>query len=138
MPEGPLIRFRKVPENFGPFRGADANTRLKGPCGDTMEFWLKIELGKIVCATYTTDGCVNSLVCGCAAALLAEGKTLEEAKALTKQQVLALAGPVPQESRHCAVLALNTLNAAIEQWENKSKEKESDFSINNLTKEEVE
>jgi len=108
-----LKPVRIVPANFGPLRGANANARITGPCGDTMEFWVLVEDGRVKRATFTTDGCDPSIRCGSAAASLAEGKTLKEAQTITQADVLAAAGDIPKESRHCGLLAANTLKAAL-------------------------
>jgi NifU-like protein involved in Fe-S cluster formation len=108
-----LKPVRIVPANFGPLRDANANARFKGPCGDTMEFWLRIEGGRVLNATFTTDGCDHSLRCGSAAATLAVGKTTAEATAITQADVLAAAGSVPEDSQHCGLLASFTLKSAI-------------------------
>ncbi len=70
---------------------------------------------RILRATFTTDGCGASIASGAAAARLAEGKTLEEAVRLTPQQVETAVGRLPADHKHCPVLALDTLRAALEQ-----------------------
>lgn len=108
-----LKPVRIVPANFGPLRDANANARFTGPCGDTMEFWLRIADGRVLNATFTTDGCDHSLRCGSAAATLVVGKTATEAAAITQAEVLAAAGSVPEDSQHCGKLAALTLRSAI-------------------------
>jgi Mrp family chromosome partitioning ATPase len=107
---------RTAPANFGPLKGAHANARVTGPCGDTMEFWLVIRDGRIQRATFTADGCGASIACGAAAARLAEGKTVEEAVGLPPHQVENAVGNLPEDHKHCAVLAANTLRAAVENY----------------------
>ncbi|MDK2858534.1 MAG: hypothetical protein PWQ89_1653, partial [Verrucomicrobiota bacterium] len=34
---------------FGPLKGANGNVRITGPCGDTMEFWVLIQDGRVPC-----------------------------------------------------------------------------------------
>jgi Mrp family chromosome partitioning ATPase len=106
---------RSLPAGFGPLKGANANGRVTGPCGDTMEFWLMIRDGRILRATFTTDGCGASIASGAAAARLAEGKTIEEAARLTPQQVETAVGSLPADHKHCPVLAVDTLRAALDQ-----------------------
>jgi nitrogen fixation NifU-like protein len=106
---------RSVPANFGPLKGAHANARVTGPCGDTMEFWLLLRGDRIQRAAFTADGCGASIACGAAAARLAEGRTVEEAIRLTPLQVEIAVGNLPKDHKHCPVLALNTLRAALEQ-----------------------
>ncbi len=104
---------RCVPRNFGPLRNANANARLKGPCGDTMEFWLQIEGDEICNATFTTDGCEHSMQCGSIAASIAKNLSLEEIKNLSHETILSFTRNIPEESQHCALLATNTLKAAL-------------------------
>ncbi len=103
-----------LPANFGPLRDADGHARLTGPCGDTVEIWLRMGEGRIAQASFTTDGCGHSIASGSAAARLAEGKTPEEAlRTIGREEVSAAAGGLPEESRHCAILAAAALAEAL-------------------------
>jgi ATP-binding protein involved in chromosome partitioning len=114
-----MIQTKIVPGNFGPLKGADANARITGPCGDTMEFWILIKNNCIHIATFTTDGCRHSILCGSAAASLATGLSLHIAKDIDPKQILAVAENIPVQSHHCALLAANTLKAAINHYQSK-------------------
>jgi nitrogen fixation NifU-like protein len=107
-----LKPVRIMPANFGPLRGANGNARITGPCGDTMEFWVRVKDGRVEHTTFTTDGCDHSMRCGSAAASLAIGKTLAEAATISQAGVLA-AADIPDQSEHCGLLAANTLKAAL-------------------------
>lgn len=111
-----MIGARSLPLNFGPLRGANANARVTGPCGDTMEVWLLVDDGRVSYATFTTDGCASSLLCGSAAAAMVNGLPLAEAAQLTQDEVLAVAGDIAEEERHCALLAENTIRAALDDY----------------------
>ncbi|MGL4369775.1 MAG: iron-sulfur cluster assembly scaffold protein [Spirochaetota bacterium] len=113
MSEDTVMPTRTVPINFGPLKGHDGNARLTGPCGDTMEFWLMVQNDCIVFASYTTDGCAHSMACGYAAAAMATGQPLREVERIMQEDVLAVAGDIPEESAHCALLAVKTLNSAL-------------------------
>jgi nitrogen fixation NifU-like protein len=104
------------PKNFGPMRGASAHAKIKGPCGDTVEVWLDISSDKIQQATFMTDGCRYSVHCCSVAVKLAEGMRLEEAAQMTQAQVLDAAGSIPPDHRHCALLAVNTIHDAVEEF----------------------
>ena len=116
MSDNFMIPTRSLPMNFGPLKGANGNARITGPCGDTMEFWVIVEDAQVTLATYTTDGCSQSIACGFAAAALANGQPLPVVRSLTPADVLAVAGDIPDESSHCALLAVNTLNAAVNSY----------------------
>ncbi len=120
MSSGFMMDTRVVPANFGPLRGANGNARITGPCGDTMEFWISVEDGRLARVSFTTDGCWHSMASGSAAALLAEGMTLEQAAAISQADVLQAIVGLPEESVHCALLASNALKAAVADYRSRA------------------
>ena len=102
------------PARFRPLRDATHRARFTGPCGDTAEFFLRIDAGRIRRAAYLVEGCAASVACCDAAARLAEGKTPAEARAVTPGAVLEKAGPIPPDHHHCARLAVETLRRALD------------------------
>jgi Mrp family chromosome partitioning ATPase len=100
------------PRNLGPLSNADGHARITGPCGDTMEFWVAVADGAITKAAFTTDGCGPSLACGSITTVLAKGRPVEVAARLRQEDIAAALGGLPEEHWHCALLAVNTLNAA--------------------------
>lgn len=102
------------PHNFGPLDAWDGHARITGPCGDTMEFWLKIEEGRVVRASFITDGCGPSRAAGSMATELATGKLVKEAARIEQKDILHGLGGLPKDAEHCALLAANTLKAAIQ------------------------
>ncbi len=108
-----LTHGRVVPSNFGPLRDPSGNARIKGPCGDTMEFWVRVEGDRVVQASFTTDGCGHSVLSGSACARLAEGKPVKESLSIDQQDVVDAVENLPKESHHCALLAATTLRAAL-------------------------
>jgi ATP-binding protein involved in chromosome partitioning len=111
IPEG-----LEIQSYFGPMDNHNAHACITGPCGDTMEFWLKIDNGNIRYATFITDGCMPSIASGAAAARLAEGGSLESAKSIEQKTVLDALGGLPKDHEHCALLAATTLHAAIDDY----------------------
>lgn len=104
------------PHNLGALTDFNGHAKITGHCGDTMEFWLDVQNGKIKKISFVTDGCAPSLASGSMATCLAEGKTIEEAKAVTQQDIIKGLEGLPDESQHCALLASNTLTAACEDY----------------------
>lgn len=102
---------------YGPLIRYDGHASIKGPCGDTMDFWIKEENDTVENISFTTDGCVSSRACGSMACNMAQGKTLAKAALLSQKNVLDALGKFPEASMHCALLATNTLKAAIEDLE---------------------
>ena len=94
----------------------DGHGRVTGSCGDTMQIFLKFEDNKVKEATFLTDGCGSSTVCGSFAAELALGKTPDELVQITGETILEILGRFPEESRHCAFLAAETLQDALDDY----------------------
>jgi len=104
------------PRNVGDMAHADGFAKVIGPCGDTMEIWLKINNDTITEATFMTDGCGTSIASGSMITEMAKEKSIIEAQKISRQDVLSALGGLPEESQHCALLAANTLKAAIRDY----------------------
>ncbi len=100
------------PRNHGPLEEFTGHAVITGPCGDTMEFWLRVVAGVVIRVSFATDGCRSSLACGSMATTLVEGRPLDEALKLRSQDILGALGGVPEKAEHCSVLAAKTLAAA--------------------------
>lgn len=104
------------PRNIGSLEDADSFARVTGPCGDTMEIWLKVKDSTIAQASFLTDGCGTTIASGSMVTEMAKGKHLSEAQKISQQRLLDALGGLPEESEHCALLAANTLQAAIRDY----------------------
>jgi nitrogen fixation NifU-like protein len=104
------------PRNLGDMEDADGFGRVIGPCGDTMEIWLKVRDGIIAKASFLTDGCGTSIASGSMVTELAKGENIAKALKISRKDVLNALGGLPEESQHCALLAANTLKTAIKDY----------------------
>jgi len=118
-------RFEQ-PRNYGPLDRFDGHARITGPCGDTMEFWLRMNEGRIAEASFTTTGCSPSGAAGSMATELAISRPPTEAAQIEQADILVALGGLPKESEHCALLASNTLKAAIQHLESRKADSSSD------------
>ena len=101
------------PKNLGRMSAPDARGVVRGWCGDTMEVCLRLNGKRIQEATFMTDGCGPTVACGSMLTTMARGMLLEEAGQITPQDLLVALGDLPEESVHCAELAVSTLQEAI-------------------------
>ena len=62
------------------------------------------------------DGCGSSTVCGSFVAELALGNTPDELVEITVETILKIPGSFPEENRHCAFLAADTLQDALNDY----------------------
>ncbi len=104
----------------GPMDSPDSHARVTGNCGDTMEIFLKFDNASVCDAAYLTDGCGSSTVCGSFAAEMAIGKKPDDLLQITGDAILERLGRFPEEDRHCAFLAAETLQEALSQYMTKS------------------
>jgi nitrogen fixation NifU-like protein len=104
------------PRNLGQIHNPDGFGRVTGPCGDTMEIYLRVREGKIINATFWTDGCGTSIASGSTATELVKGKSIAEVSKITSNTILEELGGLPEESIHCSVLAADTLREAIRDY----------------------
>lgn len=100
------------PRNMGALADANGHARITGPCGDTIEIWLRVEDGWVREASFVTTGCGPSRACGSMATELIIGRSILTALELEQDDILEELEPFPESSRHCALLAANTVNAA--------------------------
>jgi nitrogen fixation NifU-like protein len=104
------------PRNLGEISSPDGFARITGSCGDTMEIRLKVKDGKVLNASFWTDGCGCSIASGSTVTELAKGKSISEAQKITQQDVLDALDGLPEDDLHCALLAANTLKEAIKDY----------------------
>ena len=107
-----VIDHATKPRNVGMIPNADGFGRITGPCGDTMEIWLRVRDGIMQRITFWTDGCGTTIAAGSMVTELVKGKQMEQALGITQEDILEALGGLPEESVHCALLASNTLKAA--------------------------
>jgi nitrogen fixation NifU-like protein len=94
----------------------DGYARVVGSCGDAMEIFLKFENDRVSEATFQTEGCGASHVCGSFAAEMALNKSPDDLLEITGEAVLERAGGLPEEERHCAFLAAETVQEALNDY----------------------
>jgi nitrogen fixation NifU-like protein len=111
-----VIDHAMNPRNAGGIAHADGFGRVTGPCGDTMEIWLRVNSGTIVDSTFSTDGCSTTIACGSIATEIIKGKDIAQALAISQDEILKALGGLPEDNRHCALLAANTVKAAIRDY----------------------
>ncbi|MBW2370224.1 MAG: iron-sulfur cluster assembly scaffold protein [Deltaproteobacteria bacterium] len=110
--EAGFERWRN-PKYNGRMQNCDAYARVKGKCGDTMEIYLKFSGDRVQSASYVTDGCASSSICGSFTSEMATGKDFDELTGITGESVLKMIGGFPEEDKHCAFLAAETLQEAL-------------------------
>lgn len=110
-----LIEHGLNPRNYGPIEDPDGYAKVTGPCGDTVEMFLRVRDGRVEQATFTTDGCIFSIAACSVAAEMAERKTLSECIGINQSAILDYLQKMPADHEHCALLAATTLQRALKE-----------------------
>jgi nitrogen fixation NifU-like protein len=108
-----VIEEAHNPRNLGRMPEPDTHAIVCGWCGDTMEIYLRLDGERIKEIAFMTDGCGSAVACGSMLTRLVQGTSLKEADRITPEDLLAALDGLPEESIHCAELAVNTLREAI-------------------------
>ncbi|RLB40295.1 MAG: iron-sulfur cluster assembly scaffold protein [Deltaproteobacteria bacterium] len=115
-----VMKHFAQPKNVGEIEDADGIGEAGNPvCGDMMTFYIKVKDGILQDVKYKTFGCVAAIAVSSKVSELVKGKTLEEAKALTKKAVAEALGGLPKEKMHCSNLGAEALAKAILDYEGK-------------------
>jgi len=108
-----VLDYGLNPRNCGVIEKPDGYAKVTGPCGDTVEIFLRINNGKIQDIQYTTDGCMTSHAAVSAATIMAKGRLLNECIKINQSSIIDHLGGIPEDSKHCALLAATTLHEAL-------------------------
>lgn len=112
------LEYARNPYHYGalPHSKNVYSCAWRGPCGDLMHFYLKIENGIIADASFEVDGCATTLMAGSQVIQLIEHQSVAYAWKLQDKDVLKALGKFPEESLHCISLAITTLKRTLVQY----------------------
>jgi NifU-like protein involved in Fe-S cluster formation len=107
------------PQNQGEIQDADAVGTVGSPeCGDMLRMWLKFteKDGKRVIdrASFQAFGCQTAIAVASMATEMLKGKTADEAKQLSAQDLTGDLGPLPPMKIHCGQLVEGALRNALD------------------------
>jgi len=111
------------PHNVGKMEEADAVATEGSPaCGDMVKLYLKVndKSRTIEDIKFESYGCASNIATGSIITDLAKGKTIEDAKKLNWKAAAEALGGLPPVKVHCAVLAVDALRTAIENYEHQN------------------
>ena len=111
-----VVEHSTNPRNVGDIEDAGGFAKVTGPCGDTMEIWLKVNSDTISDASFMTDGCSTTIAASSMVTEMAKGRTAGEAQRISQRDILDALGGLPEDGEHCALLASDTLKEAIRDY----------------------
>lgn len=105
-----LLDHFQNPRNVGEVEAPDSFARLQNPaCGDILELTLKLDGRRVSDIRFRAKGCVPAMACGSAITELIKSKTVEEARQVSREELVRKVGGLPQGSAHASHLAMDTL-----------------------------
>ncbi len=108
------------PRNVGTIENPDGVGEVGNPvCGDMMTFNIKVVDNRLAEVKFKTFGCVAAIAVSSMVSEMAKGKTLDEARAITKKVVAESLDGLPKEKMHCSNLGAEALSKAIRDYEEK-------------------
>lgn len=108
------------PRNVGEIVDADGIGKVGNPqCGDVMWLYIKVKDNIITDIKFKTFGCGAAIATSSMITELARGKTIEEAKKISRSDVADELGGLPAVKMHCSNLAADALKEAIKDYEAK-------------------
>jgi len=104
--------------NLGTLEKPSLITTFLGPCGDLIKLYLRIdENGVIEKARFNYLGCIGSAASASAMTMLLKGITIDQAKAITEDDILKELDGLPESKLDCVKLSIRTLQKAIDEYE---------------------
>ena len=133
---GPVLFYNEAvidhftnPHNVGelPENETDGYGLVGDPaCGDQMKLWISIRSGRIDKIAFKSFGCPGAIATSSMLTDLAKGRTVEEARRLTDDDIVEALGGIPERKKHCSLLGIQALQAAIRDWETKSSNRQEE------------
>jgi nitrogen fixation NifU-like protein len=108
------------PHNVGQLKKPDAMATEGSPaCGDMLKLYLQVDEKSttITDIKFESYGCASNIATGSIITDLAKGRTIEAAKKIDWKMAAKELGGLPPVKVHCAVLAVEALRTAIENYE---------------------
>lgn len=108
------------PHNVGKMENPDAVATEGSPsCGDQVTVYLKVNDANHVIEdiSFLSYGCASNIATASIITELAKGKSLDEAKSITWKDAMEALDGLPPVKVHCSVLAADTLQTAISNYE---------------------
>lgn len=107
------------PRNLGEMADADAVGTVGSPeCGDMVRMWIKFteKDGRRVIdrASFQSFGCQTAIAVASMATEMLKGRTIDEARRLSAEELARPLGPLPPMKIHCGQMVEGALRAALE------------------------
>ena len=111
-----IVDYSRNPVNYGKIEDHDVTFHDSNPlCGDSIDIDMKIDENKVTDIKFHGRGCAICMACSSVLTEITKGKSLEEARAIEKNDVLSELGLEHLQAVRikCALLSLKVLKSAL-------------------------
>lgn len=106
------VRFMLNPDGVG--------TCGEPGCGDHCMIFIKVAENVISDISFQIFGCCGAIASASMTTVLAKGKIMADAAAITEQDVIDALDGLPEAKQHCSNIGVSALRAAICDYEGKN------------------
>jgi nitrogen fixation NifU-like protein len=104
------------PRNLESIPNPDGYATCQSGCGEIMKIWLRVRNDQILETGFWTNGCAATIACGSMCTDLLKGKSVNQALAITAQDIAEALENLPEGNLHCAELAAGTAVLALKDY----------------------
>ena len=111
-----IVDYSRNPINYGKIENHDVTFHDSNPlCGDSIDIDMKIDDNKVTDIKFHGKGCAICMACSSVLTEITKGKSLDEARAIEKNDVLSELGLEHLQAVRikCALLSLKVLKSAL-------------------------
>jgi nitrogen fixation NifU-like protein len=111
-----IVDYSRNPINYGKIEDHDVTFHDSNPlCGDSIDIDMKIDENKVTDIKFHGKGCAICMACSSVLTEITKGKSIEEARAIEKNDVLSELGLEHLQAVRikCALLSLKVLKSAL-------------------------
>ncbi len=111
-----IVDYSRNPVNYGEIENHDVTFHDSNPlCGDSIDIDMKIDENKVTDIKFHGKGCAICMACSSVLTEITKGKTIDEARAIEKNDVLGELGLEHLQAVRikCALLSLKVLKSAL-------------------------
>ena len=111
-----IVDYSRNPINYGEIENHDVTFHDSNPlCGDSIDIDMKIDDDKVTDIKFHGKGCAICMACSSVLTEITKGKSIDEARAIEKNDVLSELGLEHLQAVRikCALLSLKVLKSAL-------------------------
>ena len=111
-----IVDYSRNPVNYGEIENHDVTFHDANPlCGDSIDIDMKIDENKVTDIKFHGRGCAICMACSSVLTEITKGKTLDDVRAIQKNDVLGELGLEHLQAVRikCALLSLKVLKSAL-------------------------